>query len=160
MLDMLNQTGRLPPRQVRRKVEDRPRALAERGRVISRAMRFHRTVALFPLFALAFAGGAAFGRDLPRAFCRTELYEEQVRLDDTRLALDDARSVFAAFEEIYELIAKLWENDATERMIYLRAKYDRDAAEIDLQRAELIVARQTALLEQLRSICATGRDSG
>ncbi len=76
---------------------------------------------------LAGSTGALSG-ELRPPLCDLTLQEERLELDEFRLALELARSGLAAYEKIYLLIEELWENDATERMIYLEARFDRDAA--------------------------------
>ena len=73
--------------------------------------------------------------------------------EDARIAVDLARSGFAAYERILKMIDGLWEAKTIPRMDYIKAKYDRDAAELELERADLILERQSALLEQYRLIC-------
>ena len=51
------------------------------------------------------------------------------------------------------MIEGLWEAKTIPRMDYIKAKYDRDAAQLELERADLILERQAALLEQYRLIC-------
>ena len=92
-------------------------------------------------------------QDLPLPLCRLVLVTEQFDLEDARLALDLAHTDFAAFEEIYTLIEGLWGHEAIDRMSYLNAKYDRDAAVLDLQRARLFVDRQEAIVEQYDEVC-------
>lgn len=85
--------------------------------------------------------------------CPLALHEEALELQEAELQLRLYRSSFAAFDEIYNLVADLWEGEAIDRMSYLRARYDRDAAKLDLERADLQIIRQEALIEQLRLTC-------
>jgi hypothetical protein len=85
--------------------------------------------------------------------CNVVIREEGREREDAELALDVARSNVAAYGEIYGLIEGLWKADATERMTYLRAKYDNDAAKLALEQSELIVARERAEEAQYRLIC-------
>jgi hypothetical protein len=104
--------------------------------------------------SISIAGAAPLlAQDLPLPLCRLVLETEQFDLEDDRLALELAQSNFAAFEEIYKLIEGLWRHEAIPRMTYLEAKHDRDAAELDLQRAHLIVERQEAIVEQYLRVC-------
>jgi hypothetical protein len=109
---------------------------------------------LFIAVGISIAAAAPLlAQDLPLPLCRLVLETEQFDLEDDRLALDLARSNFAAFEEIYKLIEGLWRHEAIPRMAHLEAKHDRDAAELDLQRAHLIVERQEAIVEQYLRVC-------
>ena len=93
---------------------------------------------------------AAGGRDL---LCTPALHEERVELEELRLGVGLARSDFEAYQKIYALIESLWEKEAIERMGWLRAKYDRDSAELSLARAEMLIERQEALVEQYEIVC-------
>lgn len=95
-------------------------------------------------------------RSLPESACRLLTHEEQVELDEAALEVDLARSRFTAHEKIYGLIRGLWEAEAVQRMTYLEAKYDYDAFRLDRQRADLVLERQTALVEEYLLICAGG----
>ena len=99
--------------------------------------------------------GLAQAQTIPLAFCELVLHEERLELKDWELELNLARSDFAAFEKIFKLIDELWKDKVIERMAYLGTKHDRDAAKLALERADLIVDRQEALIEQYRLVCET-----
>ncbi len=99
--------------------------------------------------------GLAQAQTIPLAFCELVLHEERLELKDWELELNLARSDFAAFEKIFKLIDELWKDKVIERMAYLGSKHDRDAAKLALERADLIVDRQEALIEQYRLVCET-----
>jgi outer membrane protein TolC len=96
----------------------------------------------------------AVAQDYPAAVCEVVIYDELTELEDARIAVDLARSSFAAYERILKMIEGLWEARTIPRMDYLKAKYDRDAAHLELEQADLILERQSALLEQYRLICS------
>ena len=98
----------------------------------------------------------ATAENLPASLCRLVLHEETVELEDARLETELARSSLASFDEIYRLIESLSKSDAIDRMTYLRARHDRDAAKLRLERGDLLLARQEALLEQYRLACDDG----
>ena len=85
--------------------------------------------------------------------CRALLEDERVQLADLALEVRLAQARLDAFEEIFGLIDGLWQNEAIERMVWLEAKYDRDAARISRDRAGLIVKRQQALIDRLADTC-------
>ena len=97
--------------------------------------------------------GAAAAPTFPPSVCRVVVYDEQVELDDARLELEQAAIELASFEEIFELIDGLRKADAVDRLTFLRAKYDRDAARLAQSRAEIVVTRQATLVEQYRLVC-------
>jgi len=90
---------------------------------------------------------------LPPEGCDVAVDEERSELETAELAVSLARSNFAAYERIVELIEGLWQAEAIDRMSYIKARYDRDAARLALEGADLILERQSALLEQLYLIC-------
>jgi hypothetical protein len=118
--------------------------------------RLLRSTILLILVAIAIAVAA---QDYPAPVCGIVIYDELTELEDARIAVDLARSNFAAYEKILKMIEGLWEAKTIPRMDYLKAKYDRDAAQLELERADLILERQAALLEQYRLICdSTGSE--
>ena len=113
--------------------------------------RLSPQVAICTMLALGALTVAAGETRFPA--CDVAVQEERREREDAELALDIARSNVAAFGEIYGLIEGLWKVDATERMTYLRAKYDNDSAKLALEQAALIVARERAEELQYRLIC-------
>jgi hypothetical protein len=104
--------------------------------------------------AVAVLGATAvLGEEPSAAWCALAIDEERIELEEATLAVDLAKSDFAAYEEIYSLIAQLWERRAIERMMWVEARYDRDAARLALEWADLILERQEALLEAYRLSC-------
>lgn len=88
-------------------------------------------------------------------------------LADQRLARDDldrdvqlALSDREASAKIFDLVEALWKNEAIEKIIYLRAKHDRDATRIDHDRARHALDRQEAALEQLTAVCEAPGSGG
>jgi hypothetical protein len=103
--------------------------------------------------ALIASATQASAQDLSAPVCEVVVYDEMTELEDAQLALDLAKSDFAAYERIFEMIKGLWGSKTIPEMDYLKAKYDRDAAKLKLERAGLIIERQTALVEQYQLIC-------
>lgn len=92
-------------------------------------------------------------QDLPESVCDVVIYDENVELQDARIAADLARSNHAAFLRIFEMIEGLWEGNTIPRMEYIEARFDRDASKLELERANLKLERQAALVGQYRLIC-------
>jgi hypothetical protein len=112
-----------------------------------------RAVALSS-FVLALTGhGPVLSQSIPQPLCPLAIHEERLDLELYRLDVELARSDFAAFEKIFRMIEELWKSGAIERMVYVEAKYDRDAAELALEQAGLILQRQETLIEQYRATC-------
>ncbi len=107
------------------------------------------------LAILLMSNGPAQAQAIQETLCGLVLHEERLELQEWELELDLARSDFAAFEKIFKLIDELWRDNAIERMTYLKSKHDRDAARLALARADLIVERHEALIEQYRLVCET-----
>ena len=92
-------------------------------------------------------------QNVPAPVCRIAIYEEVSELADARAAVDLARSDFEAYEKIFDMIKGLWDAKTIPDMDYTKAKYDRDAAKLTLEKNDLILERQSALVEQYRLIC-------
>jgi hypothetical protein len=92
-------------------------------------------------------------QDLSAPFCEAAIYEEMTELEDARNATSLNQSTFAAYEKIFGMIKRLREAQTIPEMDYIKAKYDRDASKLSLEQADLILERQSALVEQYRLIC-------
>jgi hypothetical protein len=88
--------------------------------------------------------------------CLLALEDERVELEDARLEVELERSKFAAYLKVFEMIDRLWEENAVERMVYVKSKYDRDSAELAFEQADLILARQSALIDAYTLACDAG----
>ena len=121
-----------------------------------------RVLASIVVISLA-ALGSPSAEELIQPVCPLAIHEASLDLEEATLSVEIYRSTFTAFVEIYEIIAALAEDDAINKMTHLKARYDRDAAKLDLERADLLLIRQEALIEQLRLACDDGSrepDSG
>lgn len=107
-------------------------------------------------FMTVFTGTAA-AQDLSDSVCRVVIYDKNTELEDARIAVDLARSRYEAYGKIFKMIEGLWEGKTIPRMDYVKAKYDQDAARLELERYGFILERQSALVEQYRLICS-GKD--
>lgn len=85
--------------------------------------------------------------------CPLAIHDASLDLEEAILDTQLFRSAFSAYEEIYEMAAALVKDDAIDAMTHLKIRYDRDAAKLDLERADLQLIRQQALVEQLRLAC-------
>jgi len=112
----------------------------------------NRAVLILSITAILSAGSVQ-AEDFMKYACRVVVYDETVELEDSRLDVDLARSRFDAYEKIFRMIEGLWEGGTIPRMDYIKAKYDQDAARLQLERYGLILERQAALVEQYRLIC-------
>jgi hypothetical protein len=114
-----------------------------------------RTVLLLSSFFLIFSVIAvpARSQEFPVSICDVAIHEEIVELQDYRNTVDLAVSNYEAYLKIFKMIEGLHEGNTIPRMDYIKAKYDRDAAELELERSNLILERQAALVEQYRLAC-------
>jgi len=114
-----------------------------------------RTILLLStvFLTLAMIAVPVVAQGIPASVCDVVIYDETVELQDSRIAADLARSNHAAYLRIFEMIEGLWEGSTIPRMDYIEARYDRDASKLELERANLIIERQAALVEQYRLIC-------
>lgn len=110
---------------------------------------------LTSLAGLVLVGAIGFtaAQEFPPDACDLVIHEERSELETAELTVNLARSDFAAYERIIEMVEGLWQAKAIERMAYIQARYDRDAAKLALEEADLLLERQSALVEQLRLIC-------
>jgi hypothetical protein len=95
--------------------------------------------------------------DANRSICSLVLDEEWRDLEEAELVVDLNQSSFETFEEYFQLVAELKKDDLIDRMTYLKIRYERDSAKVALERANLILMRQEALIEHLSLAC--GKDS-
>jgi hypothetical protein len=111
---------------------------------------------------LVIAGATpASAQNYPAPVCEVVIYEELSELADARIAHDLAKTDFAAYEKIFDMIKGLYDAKTIPDMDYIKAKYDRDSSKLKLDKTELILERQGALVDQYRLICnGTMSDSG
>jgi hypothetical protein len=98
---------------------------------------------------------AGISQDLSWPVCEVAIYEENTELEDLRINVDLAGSNFEAYQKIFKMIEGLWEGKTIPRMDYIKAKYDQDAARLELERSQLLLDRQAALVRQYRLICSS-----
>jgi len=96
------------------------------------------------LAVLAAAATPIAAQSLPGSICELVIHDEMTELEDARIAVDLVKSSFAAYEKIFRMIEKLYGVETIPRMDYLKAKYDRDAAKLELEAADLILERQSS----------------
>lgn len=118
-------------------------------------MNLNRSRAFLTILIIitAAASASAAEQRLPPPVCEVVVYDEQGELEDARHEVDLARSSFGAYERIFVMIQGLWEAKTIAYMDYLKAKFDRDAARLKLEQADLILERQAALVQQYRLVC-------
>jgi hypothetical protein len=107
------------------------------------------------IFSLVFIMIAlpAVSQDLSGPVCEVMIYDENVELEDSRIDVDLDKSRYEAYQKIFKMIEGLWEGKTIPRMDYIKAKYDQDAARLELERSRFELERQAALVEQYRLIC-------
>lgn len=108
---------------------------------------------LLTVLLAIFCATPGSAQNIPAPVCKVAIYEELSELADARAAVDLARSDFAAYEKIFDMIKGLWDAKTIPDMDYMKAKYDRDAAKLTLEKYDLILERQGALVEQYQLIC-------
>lgn len=107
---------------------------------------------IIPIVSVIAAVPAA-SQSLPMPVCELKIYDENTELEDSRIAVDLAKSKYDAYQKIFKMIEGLWEGKTIPRMDYIKAKYDQDAAKLELERSRFLLERQAALVEQYRLIC-------
>jgi hypothetical protein len=108
---------------------------------------------LIVLLAIATNVTSASAQNYPAPVCEVVIYEELSELADARIAHDLAKSDFAAYEKIFDMIKGLYDAKTIPDMDYVKSKYDRDSSKLKLEKADLILDRQNALVDQYRLIC-------
>jgi hypothetical protein len=106
-------------------------------------------------------GAFAGAQDLSIPFCDAAIHEETTELRDARNAESLDQSTYAAYLKIFEMIKEL--RQTIPEMDYIKAKYNRDAAKLTLEKSNLIIERQSALVEQYQAACnkpALNKESG
>ena len=106
----------------------------------------------FCLLSIMIALPAA-SQDLSGPVCEVMIYDENGELEDSRIDVDLDKSSYEAYQKIFKMIEGLWEGKTIPRMDYIKAKYDQDAAKLELERSRFVLERQAALVEQYRLIC-------
>ena len=103
------------------------------------------------IFVVSAPSGIA--QDILRPVCNLVIHDEQSKLEDARITVELAKSRHSAYLRIFEMIEGLWAARTISRMDYIRAKYDRDASRLELEKADLLLEKQTSLVDQYRLIC-------
>jgi hypothetical protein len=116
-------------------------------------MSFRLAILLLVSLAL---GPALFADNELAQLCKLVLHEETNKREDLKLELDIARTEVQATEDVFSLVDELWKEEATELLRYLGNKRNRDFALVDERRAEVVLQRQDALLEEARLLCQIG----
>ncbi|MBN2242392.1 MAG: hypothetical protein JW793_06855 [Acidobacteria bacterium] len=116
-------------------------------------LRISKPLLLVSLFVLCISAVSGTSQDLSGPVCEVVIHDENAELEDFRINADLARANFEAYQKIFRMIEGLWKGQAIPRMDYIEAKYDQDAARLELERSGLVLERQTALVEQYRLIC-------
>jgi hypothetical protein len=112
-----------------------------------------KTGLLLAVLLVIASASPASAQNYPAPVCEVVIYEELSELADARIAHDLAKSDFAAYEKIFDMIKGLFDAKTIPDMDYIKAKYDRDASKFMLEKTDLIIERQGALVDQYRLIC-------
>jgi hypothetical protein len=130
-----------------------PRFLTISGLLRRNPMSIAKLKLSLLMIVLLLGAKAVFAQEYPKPVCDVVIYDERSELEDARLAVDQAKTDFAAYEKIFTMIKGLWEAKTIPEMDYLKAKFDRDASRLKLEKNDLILERQSALVEQYRLLC-------
>jgi hypothetical protein len=98
--------------------------------------------------------GARADDEGTRAVCALVLHQEREERDDITLELDLARSQADAAQQVFVLLDGLWQNDALERMHWLRGKHHRDMTRLGVDLAQRLLEEQEAVVRQYDGLCA------
>ncbi len=106
------------------------------------------------LLLLIVSATLARAQDLSVPVCEVAIYEKLAELEDAKNTADLNKSTFATYEKIFAMVKGLHEAQTIPEMDYLKAKFDRDASKLSLEKADLILERQSSLVDQYRLICS------
>lgn len=105
-------------------------------------------------FMLLAAGTSALATsEAAPLVCDLVLAEDRLERDDLDLNVQLRLSEREAAGRIFDLVEALWDKEAIEEIVFLRAKHDRDATRIDHDRARHALERKEASIEMLAAIC-------
>jgi len=120
-------------------------------------MTYYRIAGTLVTLVLLATGGSDAHEVWP--VCGLTVPEEENRKDALALQVELGRTELIAAQEIFELLEKLWADEATERMRYLDWKHRRDSARAELALRQAHLARQEAYVDWLIELCS-GKSRG
>lgn len=112
-----------------------------------------RIMAIAGVALLAAGPAGVLAQQKSGRLCSPLIQEEILQLEEFELEVDLARAESAARVRIFEMIDQLWEKQVVERMVYLESRYNRDSTRLEFEAADLVAARQKALIERYRIAC-------
>ena len=116
-------------------------------------MSFRVPARVFLLLGGIAAAPPLLAHDTAAPLCSVVLHEERTQRDEFALRMDLARSRLSASEEIFGLVERLWEEEATPRLNWLAARHDRDVDRLGIERRRLLLERQDAVVAQYELFC-------
>jgi hypothetical protein len=110
------------------------------------------------LILATLGSSAALAENATNPLCTLVQREERLHLEAYELESGRADTRLAAEEQIFTLVDALWKDGLIERITHLKAKHDRDVARIDVDRRQLLLKRQQAVIEIYENYCSTSVD--
>lgn len=121
-------------------------------------MRTRGASVVVALTAISLAAPVTSADGTIQRVCPLIVHQARMDRSDQVLAARLAAIRLGAAQSIFSLVDELWKNDAVERLVYLAAKHDRDVADIDLKRQQLLLERHEAELRQYEVLCTRSRE--
>ena len=112
----------------------------------------------FVVLLAATFGSAVHADDRSASLCRLLLEQVRTEVGDHELAVQQAETEREAAAEIFALVDGLWKKQLIERLIFLRARHNKDVTHLAVAREEKALQRGLAEREQYLSLCG-GDDS-
>ncbi len=115
----------------------------------------HRGHGILVLLAVAFAS-AVHAEDRSASLCRLLLEQARTEIGDHELAVQQAETERQAAAEIFALVDGLWKKQLIERLIFLRARHNKDVTRLAVAREKNVLQRGLAERDQYSALCGGG----
>ncbi len=112
----------------------------------------------FVVLLAATFGSAVHAEDRSASLCRLVLEQTRNEVGDHELAVQQAETEREAAAEIFGLVDGLWKKQLIERLIFLRARHNKDVTHLAVAREKKALLRHLAERDQYLSLCGGSED--
>ncbi len=110
----------------------------------------------FVVLLAATFGSAVHAEDRSALLCRLLLEQARIEVGDHELAVQQAETERQAATEIFALVDGLWKKQLIERLIFLRARHNKDVTRLAVAREKNVLQRGLAERDQYSALCDGG----